>query len=98
MFQNYLLNAKGNVEGGGFLSWKPVVYKAENTHALNSSATTQYDVQDHPFENDWINTPLYKLYGNSLFGNNSQLLLKSINVSFGQPNDEFYAKSNFTYW
>lgn len=98
MFQNYLLNAKGNVGGGGFLSWKPVVYKAKNTHALNSSATTQYDVQDHPFENDWINTPLYKLYGNSLFGNNSQLLLKSISVSFGQPNDGFYAKSNYTYW
>ncbi|XP_015366639.1 PREDICTED: glycosylated lysosomal membrane protein B-like [Diuraphis noxia] len=97
-FLNYLLNAKGNVEGGGFLSWKPVVYKAENTHALNSSSTTQYDVQDHPFENDWINTPLYKMYGNSLFGNNSQLLLKSINVSFGQPNDEFYIKSNYTYW
>jgi hypothetical protein len=97
-FLNYLLNAKGNVEGGGFLSWKPVVYKAENTHALNSSSTTQYDVHDHHFENDWINTPLFKIYGNSLFGDNSQFLLKSINVSFGQPNDEFYAKSNYTYW
>lgn len=97
-FLNYLLNAKGDVEGGGFLSWKPVVYKAENTHALNSSSTIQYDVHDYPFEIDWINTPLYKMYGNSLFGNNSQFLLKSINVSFGQPNDEFYAKSNYTYW
>jgi len=97
MFKNYLLNAKGDVEGGGgFLSWKPVIYKAENTHALNSSSTIQYDVHDHPFENDWIKTPLYNMYGNSLFG--SQFLLKSINVSFGQPNDEFYAKSNYTYW
>jgi len=97
MFQYYLLNAKGDVEGGGFLSWKPVVYKAENTHALNSSSTIQYDVHDYHFEYDWINTPLYKLYGNSLF-DNSQFLLKSINVSFGQPSDEFYAKSNYTYW
>lgn len=92
------MKAKGDVEGGGFLSWKPVIYKAENTHALNSSSTIQYDVHDYPFEKDWINTLLYNMYGNSLFGNNSQLLSKSINISFGQPNDEFYAKSNYTYW
>ncbi|CAH1724042.1 glycosylated lysosomal membrane protein B-like [Aphis gossypii] len=97
-FLNYLLNAKGDVEGGGFLSWKPVVYKAENTHALNSSSTIQYDIHDYHYENDWINTPLFNMYGNSLFGNSSQFLLKSFNVSFGQPNDEFYAKSNYTYW
>lgn len=92
------MTTKGeNEEGGsGYLSWKPVVYKAVDTNPLNSSSTNQYGVFDHLNENDWINTPLYKLYSNSLF--NSSYLLKATNVSFGQPNDEFYAKSNYLYW
>lgn len=92
------MNAKGEEEGGGFLSWKPVVYKSKNTHALNSSSTVQYSIADHLSENDWINTPLFKLYGNILFSNSSNYLKKSTNISFGEPNDEFYAKSNYLYW
>lgn len=92
------MTAKGeNKEaGGGYLSWKPVIYKATDTHAFNSSSTNQYGVIDHLDENDWIKTPLYKLYANSIFHHN--YLLKATNVSFGQPSDEFYAKSNYLYW
>lgn len=89
---------EGKTEGGGYLSWKPVIYKAPNTHSLNSSSTHEYGIHDHSYENDWINTALYYLYGNSLFSNSSQYLKKAVNVSFGEPNDEFYKKSNYLYW
>lgn len=97
-FQNYFVEAKDDKEEtGGYLSWKPVVFKAPNTHPLNSSSTFQYSIQDHISESDWINTPLFKLFGNTLF--HSKLnLMKAINVSFGEPADEFYAKSNYLYW
>lgn len=95
--QNYFVEAKdGNKQTGGYLSWKPVVYKAVETHPLNSSSTLQYGIQDHQIEADWINSPLYKLYGNKLF--NGNYLMKAVNVSFGGPNDEFYKKSNYLYW
>lgn len=93
-----MVNAKGDneEEGGGYLSWKPVIYKAADTHPFNSSSTVQYDIHDYFDEKDWIFTPLYKLYNNQLFTN--QFLKKANNVSFGQPNDGFYAKSNYLYW
>lgn len=95
-----MIGAKGDDldEGGGYMSWKPVVYRAPHTHALNSSSTFQYDLIDHSLEIDWINTPLYKLFGNNLFNDSSFHLKKSFNVSFGEPNDGFYAKSNYLYW
>jgi len=98
-FYNYLVEAKGDDdEGGGYLSWKPVIYRAANTHALNSSSTVQYDVNNYNVENDWINTPLFKIFGNNLFLHNSSYLKKSTNISFGEPNDGFYEKSNYLYW
>jgi len=94
-----LVDAKGDDdEGGGYLSWKPVIYRASNTHALNSSSTVQYDVSNYNVENDWINTPLFKIFGNNLFLHNSSYLKKSTNISFGEPNDGFYEKSNYLYW
>lgn len=95
-----MVEAKGEdkEEGGGYICWKPVIYKAPNTHALNSSSTTQYDIHDHSNVNDWINTPLYRLYGNEIIIDKSPHLKKSFNVSFGEPNDGFYAKSNYLYW
>lgn len=95
-----MVDAKGEdkEEGGGYLSWKPVVYKAPNTHALNSSSTIQYAIRDHLNENDWILTPLYRLFGNKFITDNSHYLKKSNNVSFGESGDEFYAKSNYLYW
>lgn len=93
------MSTKGDNEegGGGYLSWKPVIYKAADTHALNSSSTNQYNVIDHLFQIDWIQTPLFALYGNSIFSQNSYLK-KATNVTFGQPFDDFYAKSNYLYW
>lgn len=88
-------------EGGGYLSWKPVIFKAFYTHALNSSSTVQYGIRDHSnpsYENDWISTPLFQLFGNSLFKDASQYLKKSTNISFGQAGDGFYVKSNYLYW
>lgn len=95
-----MVEAKGEdkEQGGGYISWKPVIYKALNTHALNSSSTTQYDIHDHSNANDWINTPLYRLYGNEIIIDKSPHLKKSFNVSFGEPYDGFYAKSNYLYW
>lgn len=85
-------------EGGGYLSWKPVVFKAPDTHALNSSSTEQYGIHNHSNENDWIQTTLYLLFGNALFNDGSRYLKKATNVSFGQPGDDFYVKSNYLYW
>lgn len=94
------MNTKGeDKEGGGYLSWRPVVYKAFNTHALNSSSTVQYSIEDYSSQDkvvDWIYTPLYRMYENELFKN--KFLLKATNVSFGEPADGFYAKSNYLYW
>lgn len=99
-FSNYFLEAEGEDEkdGSGYLSWKPVIYKASNTHALNSSSTVQYAIHNHLTENDWINTPLFKLFGNKFFTDGSHYLKKSINVSFGEPYDGYYEKSNYLYW
>lgn len=85
-------------EGGGYLNWKPVIYKAANTHALNSSSTVQYAIHDHLTENDWINTPLFKLFGNKFFSDGSQYLKKAVNVSFGELSDGYYVESNYLYW
>lgn len=95
-----MVDAKGEdkEEGGGYLNWKPVVYKAADTHSLNSSSTVQYAIHDHLVESDWIYTPLYRLFGNNFVTDNSQYLKKSNNVSFGGLGDEFYAKSNYFYW
>lgn len=94
------MDTKGDdKEGGGYLSWRPVVYKAANTHALNSSSTVQYSIQDYSSQDkvvDWVSTPLFKLYGNDLF--EKGYLMKATNVSFGEPADGFYAKSNYLYW
>jgi len=98
-----LVNSKGDdQEGGGYVSWKPVAYRAPNTHALNSTSTVQYNICDHSnvLSNvkDWIYTPLMKLYGNNLLTDNFLGLKKAFNVSFGEPEDNFYAKSNYLYW
>lgn len=94
-----MIDAKGDdQEGGGYISWKPVVYRAPDTHAFNSSSTVQYRVNNHSVETDWINTPLIKLYGNHLFSNESLRLKRAFNVSFGEPKDNYYAKSNYLYW
>ncbi|VVC30343.1 Lysosomal transcription factor, NCU-G1 [Cinara cedri] len=97
-FLNYLVTTKGDDKegGGGYLSWKPVMYKAADTHALNSSSTNQYAVLDHFDVKDWTKTPLFTMFNNSIFDHS--YLLKATNVSFGQPNDDFYRKSNYLYW
>ncbi|XP_050548648.1 glycosylated lysosomal membrane protein B-like [Daktulosphaira vitifoliae] len=97
VFSSYLIDAKGeDLEGGGYLTWKPVVFKAYDTHAFNSSSTTQYSIEDHSNQTDWIKSTLFNLFGNQLF--EQQFMMKALNISFGEPNDGFYSKSNYLYW
>jgi hypothetical protein len=80
---------------GGYLQWRPVAYIAKERDLSHSTETRSYgvtNVADHTTRLN--NTLLYAYYSCSL----DNLLVQSTRVSFGNKEDGFYKKTNYTSW
>ncbi|XP_013394572.1 glycosylated lysosomal membrane protein A isoform X2 [Lingula anatina] len=83
---------------GGYLQWKPVVYLTEERSSQKQTQAKHYDTMkaDHSVIKSMV--PMRSL-AMAFFGDQlNTMTLNATNISFGLPEDGFYAKSNYTVW
>ncbi|PIK39641.1 putative glycosylated lysosomal membrane protein A [Apostichopus japonicus] len=85
--------ANSNSSQGGYMSWKPVAYTEEERHLANGRMVHQYGLNTTSVGY----VPSYSI-AHAFYGNLSQLNLSSMNVSFGNDGDGYYAASNYLVW
>lgn len=79
---------------GSYIQFRPLSY-TDSTR--NPSKNTGLQLNEPVFINpkSYVNSTLvWSYYGNSMDNN----LVQAFNISFGEKNDKFYSKSNFTTW
>lgn len=90
------ITPRGSVNVHGFMQWKPVVYTACDKNIANSTQVIQYAVHavnttDH---SETLNATLLPL----LSINQTTLMVKAENISFGYQSDGFYRKTGYLSW
>ncbi|RZF37484.1 hypothetical protein LSTR_LSTR005359 [Laodelphax striatellus] len=87
-------NSSSEIQYGGYVQWRPVVYTAPSRDDSQATRSVHYGIAACCSDLSQLRHMLpYKL-----FGNDSDVAYQMTNVTFGQPEDGFYNKTRFASW